>query len=150
MLSNSVHLTPVEHMPAKHDIDKANKLIITTWGGEASDNELIAAMSRYQQEIRCNSDYQLYDELLDFSHTTKFDLSTKGIKEIGKIAQQSDRPDVQTKVAIIVNSALAFGLSKMYIAYRNLLPNSNKELKAFKNRTDALDWLNHTDDTSNS
>jgi len=150
MLSNSVHLTPVEHMSAKHDIDNANKLIITTWSGEASDNELIAAMARYQQEIRCNSDYQLYNELLDFSHTTKFDLSTKGIKEIGKIAQQSDRPDVQTKVAIIVNSALSFGLSKMYISYRNLLPNSNKELKAFKNRSDALDWLNHTGSTGNS
>jgi len=137
-------------MPAKHDIDNAKKLILTIWRGEASDNELIAAMTRYQQEIRCNSDYQLYNELLDFSHTTKFDLTTKGIKEIGKIAQQTDRPDVQTKVAIIVNSALSFGLSKMYISYRNLLPNSNKELKAFKNRTDAFDWLTHAGETSNS
>ena len=134
----------IDHMPVRHDIDTSNQLIITYWSGEASDSSFIDALTSYQQEIKGNRDYQLFNELLDFRHITEFHLSTKGIVELSKIAQRSDQPEAETKLAIVVASTLAFGLAQMYITYRNLVPNSNKKLRVFKTYDDAFVWLTAT------
>jgi len=63
---------------------------------------------------------------------------------LGRIAQRTDQPAVQTKLAIVISSTLAFGLAQMYITYRNLAPNSNKQLNVFKNYNDAFEWLTAT------
>lgn len=131
----------IDHMSYRHDIDLPNRLIITTWSGRASDDDFIQALTSYQQEIKGHRDYQLFNELLDFRHITKLNLSTRGIIELGRIAQRTDQPAVQTKLAIVISSTVAFGLAQMYITYRNLVPNSNKKLNAFKRYNDAFEWL---------
>jgi len=138
----------IDHMPVRHDIDKPNRLIITYWSGEATDSSFIDALTSYQQEIKGNRDYQLFNELLDFRHITEFHLSTRGIVELSKIAQRSDQPEVETKLAIVVASTLAFGLAQMYITYRNLVPKSNKQLKVFKTYDEAFAWLTATTNAS--
>lgn len=69
----------IEHVSFRHDIDLPNRLIITTWSGRASDDDFIRALTSYQEVIKGHRDYQLFNELLDFRHITKLNLSTRGI-----------------------------------------------------------------------
>lgn len=72
-----------------------------------------------------------------------FDLSSEDIIKLGEIAAMSDQSSIKTRLAIIVNSALAYGLSRMYAIYRSLNPKTTKEVDVFRNRADGLAWLKH-------
>ena len=128
-------------MPAKHNIDSKNKLITTTWSGEASDDELIDAITKYQREIKGNPDCLVYNEIVDFSRVKGLKITTKGITRIGQIAVKTDQLDIETKLAIIVSSSLAYGLARMYAIYRNFTPNNNKQIRIFKKMRDAHEWI---------
>ena len=128
-------------MPAQHTIDNKNNVITTTWSDTATDSELIDALTRYHREIKSNPDYQAYNEILDLREVGTIKLTTAGIQRIGEIAVKTDQVNVKTKLAIIVSSPLAYGLARMYEAYRNLAPNPNKEIQVFKEISGAHDWI---------
>jgi len=128
-------------MPANHYLDDKAQLIITTWEGEAHDIEFIEAIKKYQNEIQNHPDNINYNEVVDLSKVTKMKLTTDGIKNISGIAATSDHMDVNRKLAIVVSSNLAFGLARMYEAYRSFIKNSHKEICVFKNKKDALEWI---------
>ena len=130
------------HMPAKHYIDEHNRLIVTTWHGEASDSELIEAIIEYQNKIKSHPDYVSYNEILDLSKVEGVALTTDGLKQLGRTASKTDHKEVTTRLAIIVQSSLLYGLARMYEAYRNLIPSSNKEIRIFKDEQAATKWVN--------
>ena len=128
-------------MPANHQIDNNKQLIITTWEGDAHDNEFIEAIKTYQKDIQNIPDYINYNEVVDLSKVTSFKLTTDGIINIGKIASSTDRNETVKKLALIVNSRLAYGLCRMYETYRSFSKKSNKVIRVFKNKKDALEWI---------
>jgi hypothetical protein len=128
-------------MPAKHNIDNKNKLITTTWFDTATDSELIDALTKYQREIKSNPDYQAYNEILDLREVGTIKLTTEGIQRIGEIAVKTDQVYIKTKLAIVVSSPLAYGLARMYEAYRNFAPNPNKEIQVFNEISEAHEWI---------
>jgi len=129
-------------MPAKHHINNASQLLITTWEGEAVDVDFIEAIKKYQKDIQSNSDYHHFNEIVDLTRITGIKLTTNGIKHISSIASSSDQNRANTKLALIVSSNLAFGLARMYEAYRSMSRNINKEIRVFKNEDDAFVWIN--------
>lgn len=128
-------------MPAIHRIDDKAQLIITTWEGDATDVEFINAIKKYQTDIQNHPDYIHFNEVVDLTYISGMKLSTEGIKNIGKIAAATDNLEINRKLAIIVNSNLAFGLARMYETYRSLTSNSHKEICVFKNRDEAFAWV---------
>jgi len=128
-------------MPANHHIDNNAQLIITTWEGEAHDIEFIDAIKKYQKDIQNHPDYINYNEVVDFTKVTGVKLTTEGIKNIGHIASTTDINEVNRKLAFIVSSNLAFGLARMYEAYRSFSKNANKEIRVFKTEKDAFEWV---------
>jgi hypothetical protein len=128
-------------MPAQHTIDNNIRLITTSWSGEAVDSELIDALTKYQRDIKSQPDYSSYNEIVDFSQTSSFKLSTQGIMKLVQIAATMDAQGVKTKLAIVVNNPLAFGLGRMYGAYRSLVPGGLKDVRVFMNNRDALIWI---------
>ena len=128
-------------MPAKHHIDNNNQLIVTTWEGEARDIEFIEAIKNYQKNIQNNPDYVDFNEVVDFRKVTKLKLTNEGIKIIGTIASTTDTKGINKKLALIVSSNLAFGLARMYEAYRSFSKNANKEIRVFKDETAAFKWV---------
>lgn len=128
-------------MPANHHIDNNNKLIVTTWEGEACDIEFIAAIKKYQNNIQNRPDFINYNEVVDLRKITSVKLTTKGIKTIGSIASKTDTKEINKKLALIVSSNLAFGLARMYEAYRSFSKNANKEIRVFKSETEAFEWV---------
>ena len=128
-------------MPATHHIDKINHLIVTTWDGEARDIDFIEAIKNYQNNIQNQPNYINYNEVVDLRKMTSVKLTTEGIKVIGAIASTTDTQDINKKLALIVSSNLAFGLARMYEAYRSFSKNANKEIRVFKNETGAFEWV---------
>jgi hypothetical protein len=128
-------------MPANHHIDNEAQLIVTTWEGEARDIEFMVAIKKYQRDIQNHPDYISYNEVLNLSKITGIKVTTKGLKTIGQIGTSTDRNDVNRKLAIIVSSKLAYGLSRMYITYRSFSKNSRKEIQVFNNEKDAFEWV---------
>jgi hypothetical protein len=127
-------------MPAQHKIDSDIKLIYTIWSGEATDSDLIDALTKYQ-DIRSQADYCRYNEIVDFSNATDFKLSSAGLRRLVHMASNSAVQGVKTKLAIIVSAPVAYGLARMYEAYRTLVPSVSKEVHVFKNYDNALQWI---------
>jgi hypothetical protein len=129
-------------MPATHHIDSSSRLLITTWEGEAVDIDFIEAIKKYQQDIQSNSDYHHFNEIVDLTKITGIKLTTNGIKHISSIASSTDQNRASTKLALIVSSNLAFGLARMYEAYRSMSKDGHKEIRVFKNKNEAFVWIN--------
>jgi len=128
-------------MPAHHHIDSKAQLIITTWEGEARDVEFIEALKKYQKDIQNHIDYISYNEVVNLSHITSIKITTEGIKTIALIASDTDNHETNRKLALIVSSNLAYGLAKMYEAYRSFSKNAYKEIRVFKDENDAFEWV---------
>lgn len=128
-------------MPATHYIDDSNKLIHTTWEGEAIDIDIIEAMKKYQKDIQKKSEYLDYNEMVSFSGVTGIRITTKGIKRISEIASTTDQHRANRKLAFVARSSLAFGLARMYVIYRDFAAHPSKEIRVFKNEDNALEWL---------
>lgn len=129
-------------MPANYHIDNKTKLIFTTWEGEAHDNDFIMAIKEYQKDIQNHPDYITYNEVVNLSNVSKIKITTEGIKTLSHIASSTDKGRSNRKLAIIVNSTFAFGLARMYEAYRSFSKKSQKEIRIFKNEISALEWIN--------
>lgn len=134
-------ITSQRTMPSIHTIDKQRKLIITTWQGDISDDDLIQSLSQYQQDYQNLPEYQSFHEVLDFSHAGKITLTTTGIRNLSKIAVSTDSNRQHTKLAIIVNNTLAYGLARMYISYRGLRNDTGKYIQIFKAYDQAISWI---------
>jgi len=112
-----------------------------TWEGEAVDMELINAIKQYQEDYQSDPAYLDFNEIVDFRQVTKIKLTTEVIEHIGEIASKTDKQGVDKKLAFIVKSSLAFGLVRMYEAYRSFQLNATKKIRVFKNENKALEWL---------
>ena len=128
-------------MPANHYVDTKRQLIITTWEGKAHDIEFIEAIRKYQNDIQNNPDYIHFNEIVNFSEVTGIKLTAEGIRTIGQIASNTDKNETNRKLAIIVSSTLAYGLARMYEAYRSFSKKAQKEINIFKNEKDAFEWI---------
>ena len=126
-------------MPAQHAIDDDRGLICTVWSGAAVESELFAALTAYQRDIR--SRFRSYHEVVDFSQASQFALSAQGLRQLARMATATDVQGVRTRLAIIVSSDLAFGLGRMYEAYRGLVAAGEKEVRVFKRQREALAWI---------
>jgi hypothetical protein len=128
-------------MPVTHTIDTSRKLITTVWTGEASDSEFLAALSAYQDGIKCRPEYRHYDEILDLSGIGDFHLTAEGLRRLSGIGAGSDAQRSGTRLAIVVARTVVYGLARMYQTYRSFVPGATKELRIFRNSDDALKWV---------
>ena len=130
-----------KEMSAQHRIDNQESIIVTKWVGEATDYSLLQSLKNYQAEIQNDTRYLGYDEIVDFRNVPIFQISIKGLKNIGKTASKTDQYRSDTRAAFIVSTSLAVNLVKLYAAYRNFVKTPKKYIRAFKNEAEAYDWV---------
>ena len=128
-------------VPATHYIENDKRIIFTIWQGDASDDDLISALQRYQSDIKSNPEYANYNELVNLLQVTGGKLSFSGLTKIGQLASGVEPGGVKTKLALVVKSGFAYSLAKMYQVYRTVSHKSNKEIRVFNRERDALEWL---------
>ena len=83
-----------------------------------------------------------YDELMDMSHVEHIALaSTERVWELAWRSAGMDVRSSASRFAIVAPTDLAFGLGRMYEAYRSLDDRSTKQVGVFRSRADALAFL---------
>lgn len=129
-------------MNVLHTIDKDRKLIITTITAKEVDVKgFIDDFSRYQHKIRSIEEYRDFDELVDFQRVEEINISADDIRQFGNFTANTDFGGHQTKLALLVSTQTAYGLARMYEAYRGMNPNANKTVEVFYDENDAYRWL---------
>lgn len=127
-------------MPAQHRIDNHNKVIITTWSGEATDRALFDAMTKYLQDIKNQPEYHSYSEIADFSKTSVFHVSDSGITKIARLMADNDAEGGKTKLAIVINVPPEYDLGRMYEIYRSVSA-ANRIVRVFSSHAEAFEWV---------
>ncbi len=128
-------------MPMEYMIDTGNELICTVWTGEATDNEFIDALVKYQDEVKSRAEYIHYSEILDLSGIESFNLSSDGLRRLSEIAAKLDKQSGRTKLAIIATQTIGYGLARMYQTYRSFIPSASKDVRIFRTNLDAMEWI---------
>ena len=128
-------------MTVKYEIDDRLKVITATLSGDAIDSDLADEIRRYLSEIKGQSQYDGYNEIIDVRTVRGFKLDARSIRELAQIAASYDKEGIHSKLAVIATSMLAFGFAKIYEIARNFNAKSGKEVHVFKNSEDAHTWF---------
>jgi hypothetical protein len=126
-------------MGIDYRIDHERRLVRVTVGGVVTPD----ALFEYQKTVWSDPGIEGYDELVDMSAVE--DVETPSHSNVNALAGFSARMDSakQSKLAIVAADDLVFGLGRMYQAFREMKPESNKEVAVFRTMPDALAWLGH-------
>jgi hypothetical protein len=118
------------HVPIRYHIDRTRNVIYSTGAGWLSVEEILDLQQRAQRDPDFNpSLYQLHD-----FRAASFDLSYEGIEHLARTAL----PKPGSRIAIVVDSSLSFGLARMFEAMRF---ESGEEIGVLREMGDAHTWL---------
>lgn len=129
-------------MPLEYEIDHARKLVIATGRGIVTDTDFFD----YQKTVWSRADVVGYDEMVDMTTVTKIDpVDPEKLRALAALSASMDDQQHTTKLAIVAREVLHFGLGRMYQAYRELSPQSKKQVSVFDKQETALQWLGKTE-----
>lgn len=128
-------------MPIDYRVEHERRLVLAEGRGAVTADDIFA----YQREVWSRADVNGYDELVDMTGVDAIvEPSSDGMRRLAELSAQMDPPSSGTKFAIVARQDLAFGLGRMYEAYRALNQRSTKEVAVFRSREEALRWLSRT------
>ena len=90
----------------------------------------------HQNRLLADPDFDpSYSQLIDFTHTTKIDLTAADIQQLA--VRNIFSPE--SRRAFLVPNDLAFGLGRMYEILREAA--GERGIRIFRNLDEALDWV---------
>lgn len=125
-------------MPIEYRIDHEQRLVVARGTGPLCHADFFG----YQRNVWSRPEVQGYNELVDV-RDAEF-LTTPSADELRQLAMLSaamDLPTQPSKLAIVAPQDFAFGLGRMYEAYRELSTGGTKEVKVFRRLEDACAFL---------
>ena len=133
-------------MPIHYSIDPAHRLVTAKGRGVLTEQEIF----NYQQEVWSRPEVFGFNEMMDM---TDVELNnpppSELMRNLAAFSAAMDHPDLSSKFAIVAPQLLAFGLGRMYEAYRAMEAQSTKEVGVFRTLTEALAFLGIVDETAN-
>jgi len=125
-------------MPITHVIDHARRTVYADASGALTPQVMFA----YQKEVWSAPELRGYDECIDMSAVTDVVAATdSNMKALAELSARMDDPSSKSRLAIIAQADLHYGLARMYEAYRSFQPKNSRKLAIFRTREDALRWL---------
>jgi len=125
-------------MPIEYTIDPARRLVLARGHGTLTHQDVFG----YQREVWSRPEVAGYDELMDMSAVEHIALpSTDQVRQLAQLSASMDSPSHASRFAIVAPRHLAFGLGRMYEAYRSLEERSTKEVSVFRSMEEALAFL---------
>jgi len=122
-------------MPIRHRYDPGMRTLFVTAEGEIGDDEFLA----WGQQVAADEAIPAGRlELIDLRRLELPDVSSETLRRVADAFRQRDRTQFETKIAVVASSDLAFGLSRMYQAYRSDAPIA---LEVFRDMDAARAWL---------
>jgi hypothetical protein len=119
-------------MPARYQIDKERRLVITTVWGLLTLADALA----HQHSLVKDRDFDpSFSQVMDLTQITQYDVDAN---DIFKIAQRSVFSP-ESRRAIIVKDDLSYGFGRMFEMLRE---NAGEiGIRVFRHREEALDWV---------
>jgi len=125
-------------MPISYRVDHETKVVVCVGHGVFSDSDVFG----YQQEVWSRKDVQGYNELVDMTRVERIALpSADRVKDLANLASGMDDPNSKSRMAVVAPDNLAFGLGRMFQAYRELDRRSTKQVGIFRTMEEALAFL---------
>ena len=127
-------------MPIRYTIDDGRRLVVARGEGVFTEQEVFD----YQNEVWSRPEVAGYDELIDMTAVTEIRMPspTRGrLKQLAWLSARMDHAGATSKSAIVAPGNLAFGLGRMYEAYRNMERDGNKRVEVFRSEEGALKFL---------
>jgi len=123
-----------------YSIDHERRLVRVTASGVITPEVLFD----YQKAVWSDPAVEGFDELVDMSAVEGVEEpSHSNVSALASFSAKMDGADKPTKLAIVAADDLLFGLGRMYQAYREMKPESKKEVAVFRSMPEALAWLGH-------
>ena len=118
-------------MPASHRIDSSQRLVIRTFEGVLTDEDLL----QDQASMRSAPSYKPeYPQLIDARGVERAEITTEVIRDLAHASPGAP----QARRAFVVASDLAFGLARMFEIQRADAP---EEVRVFRDMNQARTWL---------
>ena len=125
-------------MPCNYTIYRHEGLVVTT----ASEVFTFAEAMAHEDKIYSDPDFDpTFVHLIDATGITRTEITASEISTLARRTGFSPK----SRKALVVNSALLFGLARMFETYLQL-SGASESVSVFKERGDALRWLGITDD----
>ena len=125
-------------MPLEYRIDHQKRLVVVQGRDAVTGPELLD----YQRTVWSRPELAGYHELADMTGVEQFDSpSPSGVWALASVSATMDPPSGGGKFAIVAPQPIAYGLGRMYEAYRNIESCGCKEVGVFPTLTEALAFL---------
>jgi hypothetical protein len=129
-------------MPIEYRIDHDRRLVLAAGRGTVTDDDVFG----YQREVWSRPDVAGYDEFVDMSRVAEIAVpSVDRVRQLAALSAGMDAPDTASKFAVLAPQDVAYGLGRMFQAYRELNPRGTKEVGVFRTRAEALAFLGVAD-----
>ena len=126
-------------MPIDYHIDSTQRRVVAIAHGTLTDSDVFD----YQRAVWSRADIAGFDEIVDMRAVKIVELPRPGGERLRELAATSASMDTQasSRFAIVAPDDLAFGLGRMYAAYRDVDARSTKEVRVFRTMEEAVAWL---------
>ena len=125
-------------MPLEYRIDQERRVVFATATGTLTDEDVFG----YQRGVWSQSDVVGFDEVVDMGEVEDLVLSSGDrVRALADLASTMDVPGAASRLAIVAPQDFAFGLARMYEAYRTMNQRGSKVVSVFRSMQAALDWL---------
>jgi len=125
-------------MPFVYRVDHDARMVLAVGTGVITDADVFG----YQKDVWSRPDVAGYDELVDMSLVTEIVVpSGDRVRDLATLSATMDDKTAKSKFAIVAPADVAFGLGRMFQAYRELDRRSTKEVGVFRTKRDALAFL---------
>jgi hypothetical protein len=126
-------------MPIDYRVDHSRRLVIARGSGTVTDSDVFG----YQRKAWSRADVAGYDELVDMSGVEAIAGPIPGsrLRQLAAESAATDPPGGAARFALVAPEPFAFGLGRLYQAYRDLQPRGTKEVAVFRTLREALAYL---------
>ena len=124
-------------MPITITVNTAERVRYSVMSGSVSDKELLDA---YAQSLEAADFDPSLNGLVDARLVRQMDVTPAGLRRLADLIQRVDRFQLPTKVAIVAESDVAFGMARMYQSIR-ASGGAPSEHRVFREMAEARAWL---------
>lgn len=121
-------------MPASYTIDTARRVVLSRLCGVLTLADLAALRARLRADPAAD---RAFDRLADCRGLTRMDVSAQDVKQLA----DGPAPRSDTRLAIVADTAAAYGLARMYQMHRE----GKEAVEVFRDLDDAQAWLGLND-----
>jgi hypothetical protein len=122
-------------MPACYRQDSARGVLVVTLRGDVTDQDLLDLARKASRDPEIEPGQH---ELVDCREVEAISASTQCLRRVAEIYAESDRADDEVQVAIVAPRDAAYGVARMYQAFRTGSP---VDIQVFREMEQAEAWL---------